>query len=142
MDIHQMILFGGLGIVTACFIRVALWGRFVHSIWQGAQDFPHARVKEMPSTRAHHRAARTALGALGLYIVLIEIMVRLYGGTHINTLFIVHLLFGASLLTGIILLNFPMNGLRSSRHGLLAYTTICCLIGTLATGIPLILLYF
>ncbi len=96
----------------------------------------------MVTIRVHQRSAHWALALIVLFVVLVEIRVRIKGGSNFDNLLKAHILFAIPLLTTLVLINFCFNGSKYSYHDWLAYLSFALFLGTAGTGVPMILKRF
>lgn len=105
-------------------------------VYSFSRTVAHGREKNIDTHRT--TARRTFFLMVGL-ILFIEGLVRFNGGNAMSSLFFVHLTFAIPCFIGIIVLNFFLTGIRSAYHARIAYTTLALFLGTVMTGIPLII---
>lgn len=90
-------------------------------------------------TSFHRQYAREVLFGLLLFVALIECIVRMRGGSKLDLLFGIHIACAVPLLVMLLLLYFRFDGLRSARHGWIAYAAALLFFGTFSTGLWMIL---
>ena len=88
----------------------------------------------------HQKHARWLFWSVLVAVVTVEAFVRLKGGLVLaDKLLFVHISFSSLYLVGLILLNWPMSGLRRpTGHKIIAYTTLVCFAGVVATAVPVV----
>ncbi|MDP3731179.1 MAG: hypothetical protein Q8R34_01645 [bacterium] len=91
------------------------------------------------SLNSHRKCARILLFFTIVNVILIEVGVIVSGNAQWDLLFFIHLLFAVPYLKLLVLLNTILNGLKTPHHKLWAYACLACFIGTIFTGIPLIM---
>jgi hypothetical protein len=128
---YRTLLFVVLGVITLLMVRLALTGRTVATSGYAGQ-----------AIKSHQKIARFVLYGMLLFVVLVEARVRMKGGSQPDALFWTHLGFAICFFILLILLNFWFNGHRSSYHPKLAYPTLVMFLGTVVTGVPMILRRF
>ncbi len=130
----KIILFLALGAVWFFYWRAVKSGRITARETKGRLLRRHLLVPR------HRKKGRALLFVVTGLVLTIELMVRWRGGVSLHdALFWIHISFSVLFFACLILLNSRLNGLRSSSHRLLAYSSLVLLVGVTLTAIPIIL---
>lgn len=95
--------------------------------------------KSLESSVGHKALAKKTVVTTIVAILLTEAMVRVAGGSHVSTQLITHFAFSFPFLALLLIVRFKITGQRNARrHRFLSYATIVFYLGTVITGIPLL----
>lgn len=125
--IYKTVLLVMLAVIVMLAVSTAVVGRW------------NTRGRDETLIMFHRGLARSIFALLAVFVVLIEIAVRLTTHVRYDTFFVVHFSFAIPCFAGIAALNFSLDGLKYEYHGRLAYATLVLFTGTVLTGIPLII---
>lgn len=122
--------------------KFALIGILVGTAFVFVRVVTLAGAQDAALTRSYEQSVRQALTLLVVFVCLVEIGVRFKGGATFNLLFWAHILFAVPLLVILVILNFWLIGTQNEYHVLLAYVSTGLFVGTLGTGVPMIISRF
>jgi hypothetical protein len=131
--VAKLIFLALLAVVDVLYARTVMKGRSLHAKRQ------HTSIT---SSNPHRGSAYWFFTSLSAFVLLIEMHARTLGGSVVDPLFRMHLSFAIPLFAASLLLTFWFNGEESRYHRWLAYLSAFLMLGTNATGIPLIILRF
>ncbi len=126
--------------VTVIAMTVLIGYLLVQTILAGIAS--HAAGRAVQVVAGHERAAHwLGWASLGL-VILIEVGVRIKGGSKHDAVFWAHSVFAALYAASLILLLFYYNGYRGAHHALVGYICAGSYVGLAAIGIPMTLTRF
>jgi len=84
-------------------------------------------------------SAHWALIFIIVFVMLVEIRVRIKGGSKLDNLLKMHIIVASGFFVTLLLLNFVFNGAQHPYHAWLSYVSFILFLGTAGTGVPMIL---